>query len=212
MSTSVGYKNFHKVLEFLEAFLFHDDIDSGTVRVGVVGYSSDANVEFFLNQYSTTDTLYKAIDNIQYMLGNTNTAAGLRVTRSAMFTVDHGDRPDAENIAIIVTDGVSNVNSRNTIPEAEMMRNSGIKIYAIGVGLVETQELTEIASKPIEDHLFLADDFSGLNNLHDQVLDSFCLEPVPTLRPEPAPSPEPEPTLPGPDLPPVGSISPLHKC
>ncbi|XP_069108198.1 cartilage matrix protein-like [Argopecten irradians] len=215
MSTSVGSSNFNKVLDFLSTFLLHDDVDSGIVRVGVVGYSTDAEVEFYLDQYSTSDILDKAIRNIQYRFGNTNTAAALHLARTTLFTADRGDRGDAQNIAIIVTDGVSNMNSRQTIPEAEMMRESGIKIYAIGVGLVDTEELIGIASLPIEDHLFLTDDFSELNNLQDKVLDSFCPEPkttpTPTTSTTVLPTTTPLPTTPKPTTSdPYGSISRLH--
>ncbi|XP_021375373.1 collagen alpha-1(XII) chain-like [Mizuhopecten yessoensis] len=202
MSTSVGFSNFAKMLEFLENFLSHDDIDNGIVRVGVVGYSTDAKVEFHLNEYSSTTSLYNGINNIKYMLGNTNTAAGLKLMRTTMFTIEHGDRLDAENIAIIITDGISNVNSRQTLPEARTARNSGIKIYAIGVGLTETTELQGIASLPLEEHLLLTDDFSELNSLKDTVFESKCPKTTPT--PEPT---TPMPTSPAPTAPPIGSIA-----
>ena len=42
--------------------------------------------------------------------------------REEIFNPLRGDRPDAPNVAIILTDGVSNINSRRTIPEAETAR------------------------------------------------------------------------------------------
>lgn len=66
----------------------------------------------------------KAIDNIPYIYGSTNTADALKVMRNQMFIPSRGDRSDAPNVCVLLTDGVSNINSRRTIPEAEDTRNS----------------------------------------------------------------------------------------
>ena len=52
-----------------------------------------------------------------------------------MFTPEHGDRPDAPNIGIVLTDGVSSRDTNMTIPSADQARNEKhVNIYAIGVG------------------------------------------------------------------------------
>ena len=46
------------------------------------------------------------------------------------------------NFAIIITDGISNLNSERTIPEAILTHAAGIHIYVIGIGLTgETLEI-----------------------------------------------------------------------
>ncbi|XP_033728449.1 collagen alpha-1(XII) chain-like [Pecten maximus] len=162
------------MLSFLKTFLQHEDIDSGNVRVGVVTYSTAVSVQFHLNEHTSRHDIEKAIDSIPYQFGNTNTAGGLRTMHHVMFTSDHGDRPDAENICIILTDGVSNIDHTLTIPEANSAKDSGIRIYAIGIGLLETEELDGIASLPTGEHSFNVDDFSELDNLHDAVFESTC--------------------------------------
>jgi hypothetical protein len=42
--------------------------------------------------------------------------------RTEMFTARHGDRPEADNVAIVMTDGVSNINQYRTVPEADECR------------------------------------------------------------------------------------------
>ena len=49
-----------------------------------------------------------------------------------MFTVANGDRPDVPNICILITDGVSNINSRKTVPNALAAHARGIELYTIG--------------------------------------------------------------------------------
>ena len=57
-----------------------------------------------------------------FMGDRTNTADGLRMMKDEMFIPSNGDREGARNVAIIFTDGNSNVNEDNTIPEAIAVR------------------------------------------------------------------------------------------
>lgn len=131
-STSVTEPNYKKMLDFVKDIVQSGDIDSGDVRVGVVIYSTDVEIQFHLNQYTTEADVIAAIDKIPYIYGSTNTADALKTMHEAMFLTSRGDRPDVNNVAIVLTDGVSNINSRRTIPEAEAARNKGIEVYVVG--------------------------------------------------------------------------------
>ena len=50
------------------------------------------------------------------------------------------------NFAIIITDGISNLNSERTIPEAILTHAAGVHVYVIGIGL--TGETLEIKVSP----------------------------------------------------------------
>ena len=41
---------------------------------------------------------------------------------------------DVPNLVVIVTDGQSNINREETIPEARMLKNEGVTIMAVGIG------------------------------------------------------------------------------
>ena len=86
----------------------------------------------------------------------------------------NGDRDDAANIAIVITDGVSNINARRTIPEAESARDIGIHIYSVGIGLTDTRELYGIASAPAEDNTFAVNDFDELVGLEKRIFSQIC--------------------------------------
>ena len=173
-STSVTAPNFELMKDFVKDFLFIADIDNGNVRVGIIIYSTEDYVQFQLNTYSSKVEIFDAIDNIPYRYGSTNTADALNTMRTEMFTRANGDRPNVPNICIVVTDGVSNINSRRTIPEAEQARAEGIHIYAIGIGLTDTTELDGIASQPASENSFAVQEFSELRTLRDQVFSAFC--------------------------------------
>lgn len=46
--------------------------------------------------------------DLRYQGGRTNTGAAIKYMRNTMFTSGNGDRPDAPNVAIVITDGGSN--------------------------------------------------------------------------------------------------------
>lgn len=173
-STSVTEPNYRLMKNFVKDFLAEAEIDSGNVRVAVIIYSTEDYVQFQLNTYRTQADVFNAIDAIPYRHGSTNTADALRTMRTQMFTQSNGDRPGVENIAVVVTDGVSNINSRRTITEAEQARADGIHIYAIGIGLSETTELDGIASKPVDENRFAVQDFSELRELRHKVFSALC--------------------------------------
>jgi len=93
---------------------------SGAVRVGILSYSTEVEVHFHLNSYSTKADVFNAIDKIPYAYGSTNTAGALMTLHSVMFTSANGDREGVPNTAIVITDGVSNIDARQTIPQAEV--------------------------------------------------------------------------------------------
>ncbi|XP_076075787.1 matrilin-2-like [Mytilus galloprovincialis] len=176
-STSVGNDNYTKMTNFCKAFLKHADIDSGNIRVGVLSYSTFVHVEFHLNDCNTTPDIMEAIGAIRYRSGATNTADGLKIMRTQMFTAPNGDRNGVTNKLLILTDGVSNINPLNTIPEAEQARADGIHIYTIGIGLKDNQELYAMVSVPAAENSFSLQDFDELAGLSDSLFNDICLVP-----------------------------------
>lgn len=173
-STSVSEPNYKKMLNFTAELVLGADLESGNIRVGVVTYSTDVTVRFQLNQFGTRQQVVDAILNIPYTYGSTNTAGAIDVMDREMFTVINGDRPDVPNIGIIITDGVSNVNSRSTVPNAVAARARGIHIYAIGIALTDTRELDAMASVPSSDNSFNVNSFDELNILKQKVFSALC--------------------------------------
>jgi hypothetical protein len=91
-----------------------------------------------------------------------------------MFTEENGDRPGVPNICIIMTDGVSNINYRRTIPEAEKARQKDIHIYAIGIALKDLKEVNGIASQPASLNVFAVNTFDELEGLDEKIFESSC--------------------------------------
>ena len=117
----------------------------------------------------------RAIRNIPYIPGSTNTADALLVMREDIFNVATGDRDDIPNVAIVITDGISNLNSHRTLPEAHKSWDQGIHIFTIGIGLTgETEELDGMATPPASLNRFLVENFEDLAVIRPQVYTKMC--------------------------------------
>ena len=185
-SSGITEPNFNVMKDFMKDFLSNANIDDGNVRVGVISYSTKDNLQFYLNEHQDKRALFRAIDRMPYRPGRINMADAFKTMRNRMYTTANGDRPRAPNVAVVVAGGVSNVNSRRTIPEAEQARADGIHMYAIGVGMPDTTELKGVVSKPVDQHLFTARDFSNLRNVGPEIVSSLrsstCVNVKPLLR------------------------------
>lgn len=172
-STSVEERNFKKMVAFIKDLLSNATIDAGVVRVGVATFSTQSYIEFHLNEFVTKNEIFRALDKIRYRYGNTNTAGALHTMRAKMFTPEHGDRESAFDVAILITDGISNMNTNRISIEAKAAHERGIQVYAIGIGLAEISELKQFASQPSEDYTFNVQDFHELQNLKGKLFE-FC--------------------------------------
>lgn len=89
-------------------------------------YSTEVEIQFYLNQFKTKADVFNAIDEIPYIYGSTNTADALQTMHNVMFTDRNGDRVGVPNTGIVITDGVSNINARRTITEAKVKMNKQV--------------------------------------------------------------------------------------
>lgn len=174
-STSVGGDNFPKMLTFMKDIVKVAPMDFGHYRFAIVVFNSGVKFTLLLNAIDNQEDLLAYIDNIPYTYGNTHTASALQAMRDTIFIRPNGDRPDAPNIAIVMTDGESNINSGRTIPEANAAKAEGVEIYGIGIGLMETTEIDGIASKPLSTHRFSVENFDNLEEMKEDLFDKICI-------------------------------------
>lgn len=175
-SGSVGSENWNKLLDFMLRVvdnLYRDTVD---VRIGAVRFSSNAVSVFSLNTYSDKNLLENGIRQMTYHSGTTNTGAGINVMHNSEFKLENGDRTDAQNIAIVVTDGSSN-DYDYTISSAEAAHRDGIKIYSVGVtSSINEEGVRGMASEPQlkNENYYLATDFISLTAVADALVSTAC--------------------------------------
>jgi len=99
----------------------------------------------------------------------------LSAQMTEMFKTSNGDRGDANNVMVIITDGVDNVERRLTVPYAVDARNKRIYIVTLAVGmLTDTVMLNSIASPPTSKSVFLAHYGYKLPDFRDRLYLTTC--------------------------------------
>ena len=155
-SSSVGISNFNTVKQFLIDLVGHYEIGSNTVRFGAIRYSTLASVVIPLGAHSDLLSLQNAINGIDYLPGSANTGDAIKLA-TQQFSIN--GRPGVPKVCIKLTDGESNDFAATTVA-ARDAQNTGIEIFAIGIGRsVTQQELNIIASDPDITHVFEVVDF-----------------------------------------------------
>lgn len=148
----------------------------GRTRVAVVTYADEPTVRFNLNRYSDKVSVLNAIAFTQEK-GRTNTARAIRKTAADVFTGAKGDRVGDDNVMIVITDGKSNIQENQIIPESDEARGKDIKMIAIGIGKdedLDRQELIDIANKPDSLYAYVVNEESDVEIVSNKVLDQLC--------------------------------------
>lgn len=148
------------------------NIDSGGIRLGLVTFNDNYQRYFFLNTFTTRGQMLAALNNVTYVPGTTtNTGAALNYVRTVMFTSANGDRSDAPNMVMLITDGGS-TDRRATYNEAVLLRNTGATIFVLAMGnWFYDPELHAIAGYPSSTIRYIND----YNNLPAAVTDYVAL-------------------------------------
>ncbi|XP_066018079.1 collagen alpha-1(XIV) chain-like [Pocillopora verrucosa] len=129
-------------------------------RYAAVTFATGATTDF--NFVANPDAGIK-IKNLPYIPGSTNTQAALQEAKRVFEDPNSGKRPGVEKIAFLITDGQSNVDPSKTIPNANLLRASGVEIFVVAVGDYRTgiSEIVEVASPDRKDHVFRVSNMNG---------------------------------------------------
>ena len=105
---SIGKKNFLKMKAFVESLVDKYDVSEDHTHISIMTYAGDPTIHNTLadTKYHSKASLKKLIENIPNKLGSpTRTDKALEAARDKVFTAENGDRPDAPNVMIVLTDG-----------------------------------------------------------------------------------------------------------
>lgn len=174
-SGSIRQERWPLIQSFVKNIVKQLEVKADRVQVGVITFSDSPRTDFSLNTYQRKEDVLHAIERIQYMRGKTHTASALQMMKNQAFSLANGDRTDVPNIAIIVTDGHSNINAEQTIPEAIQARVDGTHMI---VATVENDhnnlELKGLASDPKEKNIFNVQRYSQLPTIVSTIVQATC--------------------------------------
>nr|XP_046229940.1 matrilin-3a isoform X2 [Scatophagus argus]XP_046229941.1 matrilin-3a isoform X2 [Scatophagus argus] len=173
-SRSVRPGEFEKVKIFLADMVDTLDVGTDATRVAVVNYASTVKIEFLLKDHFNKPDMKKAISRIEPLAAGTMTGLAIKTAVNEAFTEQSGARPRSRNIskvAIIVTDG----RPQDQVEEVSAAaRASGIEIYAVGVDRADMRSLQQMASIPLEDHVFYVETYGVIEKLTSKFRETLC--------------------------------------
>lgn len=160
------------ILQFL-------DIGPDITRVGLLQYGSTVKNEFSLKTFKRKSEVERAVKRMRHLSTGTMTGLAIQYALNIAFSEAEGARPLRENVLrviMIVTDG----RPQDSVAEvAAKARDTGILIFAIGVGQVDLNTLKAIGSEPHEDHVFLVANFSQMESLTSVFQNKLCSKSCP---------------------------------
>ena len=153
-SRSVGSTKFELVKQFVTDLVYELNVDNGLSRVGVMTYSSEPTLHAVLDQYETREDVANMVQQLKYEGGKTETSLVLKMAREQMYSTGNGDRPDINNVIVLITNGGSS-NFDATLEEAVLAKLAGITIIVVSVSNWYNEfEIKQIASDPDTHNVF----------------------------------------------------------
>lgn len=172
-SGSITSSNFELMKRFLHRTISGLEINSDSVRVGLILYNDTPSAEFYLDTFENKRDILNYIQIIPYRGGGTATGAALKFAKDNLFTKNRGSRKalGVKQIAVVVTDGKS---QDDVTDKAAELRRSGVTVYALGVKDASVDELIKIASYPERQFVFNVESFQMLSSLEKSLRKSLC--------------------------------------
>ncbi|CAM4593692.1 collagen alpha-6(VI) chain [Lepidochelys kempii] len=168
-STSIHPNDFGDIKKFLKEVVKMFNIGPNKVRFGAVQYSDVKRLEFELHEYSKTNDLETAIDNIRQIYGNTYIGEALTFMQPLFKKAREQRAGRVPCHLIVLTDG----ESHDSVKEpAESLRNEKVNIYAIGVKDANEGQLHEISGS--ESRTFFVHEFDSLKNIKNEIVQGIC--------------------------------------
>ena len=175
-SGSVGRSNHRLALQFISNVHNFFEIGLERTRVGMVTYSTRSRIAFDLDDLTTRTSLQRVVSRISYPGGYTRTAQALRDTRTLFNeSIGWGVRPSSEGIprvAVLITDGKSNLEPLDDEPQ--LLKDSGVVVYSVGIANFDLDELLEISSDPDELYVYLLGRYTDAASFVDLLGATLC--------------------------------------
>ncbi|TSQ01578.1 Collagen alpha-3(VI) chain [Bagarius yarrelli] len=169
-SINLGKGNFKVTMEFIRELIDLFVTESDNLQIGLAHYATDVTDVFYFNTYNNKDDILDAISRTEYKGGwKINTGNAIRHIQQTHFVKEKGSRKDegVPQILMLVTGGRSQDDGKSA---ALALKNSGVRVYAIGVGDIE-DELNKLGSEPTT--VARASTFQELSELNERILDTL---------------------------------------
>ncbi|EAW71103.1 collagen, type VI, alpha 3, isoform CRA_a [Homo sapiens] len=163
-SWTIGEEHFQLVREFLYDVVKSLAVGENDFHFALVQFNGNPHTEFLLNTYRTKQEVLSHISNMSYIGGTNQTGKGLEYIMQSHLTKAAGSRAGdgVPQVIVVLTDGHSK--DGLALPSAEL-KSADVNVFAIGVEDADEGALKEIASEPLNMHMFNLENFTSLHDI-----------------------------------------------
>ncbi|XP_078537492.1 collagen alpha-3(VI) chain [Lissotriton helveticus] len=179
-STYVGQDGMANIRDFIIRIVENLNVGVNQVRIGLVQYSNDPSVEFYLRSHLNKPAVLQAIRRLRLKGGSpTNTGKALEYVARNLFVKSAGSRIEegVPQHLVLLTGG----KSRDDVDgAARLLGGAGVKSLAVGASNADASDIEKITQD--SRLVFMIRDFRELGNIETRFLRSFegPVEIVPT--------------------------------
>ena len=155
-SKNVLEAEFMQYMEIVKFIYSAFAISPENVQVGLGVISSNPEIVFSFDKYFDKTSLDSAVNSVEYpgIQQVANIGQSLLIAKDTFY--GNGARKGVRKVLIVLANGKSN---DETSEPARRLRDSGVETFCFAVGSKgDVQELTEIATHPINNHMVTESD------------------------------------------------------
>uniref|UniRef100_A0A8C6CX76 Collagen alpha-3(VI) chain n=1 Tax=Moschus moschiferus TaxID=68415 RepID=A0A8C6CX76_MOSMO len=163
-SWSIGKEHFQLVREFLYDVIESLAVGDNDFRFALVQFNGNPHTEFLFNTYRSKQEVLSHVSNMSYIGGSNQTGKGLAYVMQNHLTEAAGSRASdgVPQVIVVLTHGHSE--DGLALPSAEL-KSADVNVFAIGVEDADEGALKEIASEPLNMHVFNLENFTSLHDI-----------------------------------------------
>ncbi|XP_053536818.1 uncharacterized protein col6a3 isoform X3 [Ictalurus punctatus] len=166
---SDGTRNhFTSVLDFVQSMVERLNVSEGGDHVSVVQFSRDPEVHFYLNTYTTKESILNTVRGLRHKGGRPlNTGTALQYVRDSVFSISSGSRrlQGVPQVLILLSGGRS---FDNVDVPATSLKELGVLIFSVGSVGSDSIELQKISNDPSS--TLSVTDFTYLPDVQERLL------------------------------------------
>lgn len=162
--TNSPITNWGKINNWIRATVADVPVGPNAYQISVINFGDKAKLNFTFNQYPTNALVDRAIAEVPWKDQQTNTSGALWRAIDWAYNITSGDRRDAPNIVMLISDGQGNVDEDLTEGYANTLKTMA-EVFVIGAtDLIRIEELEIISSSPSDNYLTVIDSFDDFND------------------------------------------------
>ncbi|XP_078377620.1 SCO-spondin-like [Oculina patagonica] len=174
-SGSISDENFKKQKDFVKVLASSFDPTLAQHQLGLISYSSDAQMEVSFQDKADRKEFERAVDLIPHTKGRTRLDKALKLASSQLFTSSGGSRSGKRKIMIILTDGRQSQDPDTVALKVAVLplKQLGVRVYTVAIGdEVDLKELHQVTER--NEDVFPVSDFADLANMANDIALKTC--------------------------------------